>query len=124
MLKFLNEVPFLTSDTTLKEFQSALQKTGFKFAGKVLDIYDADNKIKKARKVKNTMELLTAAETDLQGVITAFNKQATARALKVENVQDALPFVQILIDMLAGKVSDKVLKNASLAIGILKGTLK
>ena len=124
MLKFLNEVPFLTSDTTLPQFQSALQKTGFKFAGKVLDIYDADNKIKKARKVKNTLELLQAAETDLQGVITAFNKQATTRALKVENVQDALPFVQILIDMLAGKVSDKVLKNASLAIGILKGTLK
>jgi len=124
MLKFLNEVPFLTSDTTLKEFQSALQKTGFKFAGKVLDIYDEDNKIKNARKVKNTLELLTAAETDLQGVITAFNKQATTRALKVDNVQDALPFVQILIDMLAGKVSDKVLKNASLAIGILKGTLK
>jgi hypothetical protein len=124
MLKFLNEVPFLTSDTTLKEFQSALQKTGFKFAGKVLDIYDADNKIKKARKVKNTLELLQAAETDLQGVITAFNKQATARALKVENVQDALPFVQILIDMLAGKVDARVLKNASLAIGILKGTLK
>ena len=124
MLKFLNEVPFLTSDTTLKEFQSALQKTGFKFAGKVLDIYDEDNKIKKARKVKNTLELLQAAETDLQGVITAFNKQATARALKVENVQDALPFVQILIDMLAGKVDARVLKNASLAIGILKGTLK
>ena len=124
MLKFLNEVPFLTSDTTLPQFQSALQKTGFKFAGKVLDIYDADNKIKKSRKVKNTMELLTAAETDLQGVITAFNKQATTRALKVENVQDALPFVQILIDMLAGKVDARVLKNASLAIGILKGTLK
>jgi len=124
MLKFLNEVPFLTSDTTLKEFQSALQKTGFKFAGKVLDIYDADNKIKKSRKVKNTLELLQAAETDLQGVITAFNKQATTRALKVANVQDALPFVQILIDMLAGKVNDKVLKNASLAIGILKGSLK
>ena len=124
MLKFLNEVPFLTSDTTLPQFQSALQKTGFKFAGKVLDIYDADNKIKKARKVKNTLELLTAAETDLQGVITAFNKQATTRALKVDNVQDALPFVQILIDMLAGKVDPRVLKNASLAIGILKGTLK
>lgn len=124
MLKFLNNVPFLTSDTTLAQFQTALQKTGFMYAGKVLDIYDDDNKIKKGRKVKNTMALLEAAQTDLEGVITAFNKQATQRALKIDNVQDALPFVQILIDMLGGKVNEKVLKNASLVLGVLKSTLK